>query len=95
MNDIQRRYQRGAEAPSSMRPPFKYDAYAVMRHLGGTIASGHYISLIQDRARGCWREFNDDRVTDFKPESLPPAKRLQNEQAYIVFYQRQALANGI
>ncbi|KAI9659606.1 MAG: ubiquitin-specific protease doa4 [Alyxoria varia] len=95
MNEIQRRHPRAAEVPASMRPPFKYDAYAVMRHLGGTIASGHYISLVQDRARGCWREFNDDRVTDFKPENLPPSKRLQNEQAYIVFYQRQALMNGV
>ena len=76
------------ETPPSMKPPYRYDCYAVMRHLGGTIASGHYIGLVQDKARGCWREFNDDRVTDFQPEALAPSKRLQNEQAYIVFYQR-------
>ena len=90
---IARRYgQRDLEAPQSMTPPYRYDAYAVMRHLGGTIASGHYIALVQDKARGCWREFNDDRVTDFNPDSLSPSRRLQNEQAYIVFYQRKRVA---
>lgn len=69
-------------------PPFKYDAYGVMRHIGGTLTSGHYIALVKDRARSVWREFNDSRVTDFRPEDLAPAKRLQNEQAYIVFFQR-------
>lgn len=80
--------QRELETPHCMTPPYRYDAYAVMRHLGGTMTSGHYIALVQDKARGCWREFNDDRVTDFQPQSLSPSRRLQNEQAYIVFYQR-------
>lgn len=74
--------------PGCMTPPYRYDAYAVTRHLGQTMASGHYIGLVKDRARGIWREFNDDRVTDFHPEELAPNKRLQNDQAYIVFYQR-------
>jgi len=52
------------------------------------MTSGHYIALVRDKARNCWREFNDNRVTDFRPEDLSPSKRLQNEQAYIVFYQR-------
>ncbi|KAB8346159.1 hypothetical protein FH972_023205 [Carpinus fangiana] len=68
--------------------PFKYEAYAVMRHIGGTLTSGHYIALVRDRARGLWREFNDSRVTDFRPENLSAQYGLQNEQAYIVFYQR-------
>jgi len=80
--------EAGLETPFSMTPPYKYDAYAVLRHLGGTMTSGHYISLVRDKARNCWREFNDDKVTDFRPEDLPAGKRLQNEQAYIVFYQR-------
>lgn len=73
---------------SSMTPPFLYDAYAVMRHIGTTLTSGHYTCLAKDRARGCWRQFNDTWIGDFDPERLPERERLQNEMAYIVFYQR-------
>lgn len=79
---------RATETPPSMQPPFLYDAYAVMRHLGGTMGSGHYIALVEDKSRGRWRQFNDDKIDDFMPEQLSPSQRLQNEQAYIVFYQR-------
>ena len=70
-------------------PPYLYDAYAVMRHVGSSGNGGHYISLVRDAARGnVWRKFDDDRVTDFDPSKLKPDQRLQNEQAYIVFYGR-------
>jgi len=72
----------------AMQPPYRYNAYAVMRHIGNTVASGHYIALVKDPGRGCWREFNDQRVSDFDPERLNPSNALQNEQAYIVFYER-------
>lgn len=72
----------------SMQPPFSYDAYAVMRHIGTTLTSGHYTCLAKDRARSCWRQFNDTWVGDFDPERLSERERLQNEMAYIVFYQR-------
>lgn len=78
----------GFDAPAGMKPPYRYDAYAVMRHLGGTMGSGHYIALVEDKSRGRWRQFNDDMTNDFSPDLLPPRDRLQNEQAYIVFYQR-------
>ena len=95
LQNIGERYgAKEADVPSAMLPPYTYDAYAVMRHLGGTMGSGHYIALVQDRARGCWREFNDDRVTDFRPGELSYQKRLQNECAYIVFFQRSRGANG-
>lgn len=71
-----------------MTRPFRYDAYAVMRHLGASMGSGHYIGIVRDAARGCWREFNDERIGDFRPEELSWERRLQNEMAYIVFYQR-------
>ena len=82
-----------APAPSKFdtnatTPPFLYDAYAVMRHLGQTGNGGHYISLIKDASRHCWRKFDDDRATDFEPSKLRPQERLTNEQAYIVFYGR-------
>ena len=68
-------------------PPFLYDAYAVMRHLGTSGNGGHYISLVRDAARGnIWRKFDDERVTDFDPNKLKPDHRLQNGEAYLVFY---------
>ncbi|KAL8731721.1 MAG: hypothetical protein Q9181_004189 [Wetmoreana brouardii] len=73
----------------AVSPPFLYDCYAVMRHLGASGNGGHYISLVRDAARGCWRKFDDDRVSDFDPGKLKPEQRLQNEQAYLVFYGRQ------
>lgn len=86
-------YSSGREAADqfpdlAMTPPYLYDAYAVMRHIGNSGNSGHYISLVRDASRGCWRRFDDDRVTDFDPAKLKPDHRLQNEQAYIVFYCR-------
>lgn len=76
----------GALSPTT--GPFIYDAYAVLRHMGSTLSGGHYISLVRDAYRGCWRRFDDERVTDFDPRDLRHADRLQNEQAYIVFYER-------
>ena len=76
-------------ADPAVTPPYIYDAYAVMRHIGSSGNGGHYISLVRDAARGnIWRKFDDDRVTDFDPQKLKPEHRLQNEQAYIVFYGR-------
>ncbi|KAL8758587.1 MAG: hypothetical protein Q9184_003880 [Pyrenodesmia sp. 2 TL-2023] len=72
----------------AVTPPFVYDTYAVMRHLGASGSGGHYISLVRDAARGCWRKYDDDRVSDFDPNRLKSDQRLQNEQAYLVFYGR-------
>lgn len=69
-------------------PPYTYVAYAVLRHIGQSSGGGHYISLVRDSQRDCWRKFDDDRVTDFNPRDLRFGDRLQNEQAYIVFYER-------
>lgn len=69
-------------------PPYTYDAYAVLRHIGQSSGGGHYISLVRDSQRDCWRKFDDDRVTDFNPRDLRFGDRLQNEQAYIIFYER-------
>ena len=86
---VDTRLQRGEEIPDpAVTPPFVYDAYAVMRHIGNTLNGGHYISLVRDAARGAWRRFDDDRVTDFDPAKMKFNDRLQNEQAYIVFYER-------
>lgn len=75
---------------AAITPPYLYDAYAVMRHIGQSGGGGHYISLVRDAPRGCWRKFDDERVTDFDPNKLKPEHKLQNEQAYLVFYGRAA-----
>lgn len=75
---------------AAITPPYLYDAYAVMRHIGQSGGGGHYISLVRDAPRGCWRKFDDERVTDFDPSKLKPEHKLQNEQAYLVFYGRAA-----
>ncbi|KAL4919891.1 hypothetical protein BDW62DRAFT_209343 [Aspergillus aurantiobrunneus] len=76
------------DTTSATEPPFTYDAYGVLRHLGSSMGSGHYISLVHDASRQCWRKFDDGRATDFSPRDLSFKDRLQNEQAYIVFYER-------
>ncbi|OJD19555.1 hypothetical protein AJ78_00527 [Emergomyces pasteurianus Ep9510] len=76
----------------STTPPYIYNAYGIVRHIGSSSSEGHYISLVRDDRRGCWRKFDDQRVTDFNPVGLRPADSLQNDQAYLVFYER-ALAN--
>ncbi|KAJ5221146.1 uncharacterized protein N7469_010033 [Penicillium citrinum] len=78
----------GPPAMGATDPPFTYDAFAVLRHLGSSMGSGHYISLVRDAERHCWRRFDDERASDFNPRDLRTRDRLQNEQAYIVFYER-------
>ncbi|KAH9820454.1 ubiquitin carboxyl-terminal hydrolase 4-like [Teratosphaeria destructans] len=72
----------------AMTPPYRYDAFAVVRHHGNALHSGHYTTVAKDPARKCWRVFDDTRVYDVQPEMLQGTQRLQNEEAYIVFYQR-------
>lgn len=72
----------------AVTPPFAYDAYAVMRHHGNTIMSGHYTAVVKDKVRNMWVNFNDERVAEVDPPRLPAASRLQNSEAYILFYER-------
>jgi ubiquitin carboxyl-terminal hydrolase 8 len=78
----------------TMNGPFIYNAYAVIWHIGATLGSGHYVAFVKDKAKGTWRSFNDDKVTDFEPANLPAQNRLQNEKAYVVFYERERVAGG-
>jgi len=77
------------KADAAITPPFSYDAYGVLRHLGSTGNGGHYISMVRDPGRGIWRKYDDERTVDFDPAKLAPRDRLTNHEAYIVFYQRQ------
>ncbi|KAK4549510.1 hypothetical protein LTR36_006507 [Oleoguttula mirabilis] len=77
-----------------MTPPYRYDAYAVVRHLGQTMQAGHYVTAAKDQARKCWHWYNDKLVADFHPEQQAPgsSEDLRSGDAYIVFYQRNAPA---
>ncbi|KAK5123584.1 hypothetical protein LTR85_002622 [Meristemomyces frigidus] len=79
---------------ASMTPPYRYDAYAVVRHIGQTLQAGHYVTAAKDQARKCWHWYNDKLVDDFYPEQQTRGspKDLRSEEAYIVFYQRCAPA---
>ncbi|KAH7397278.1 ubiquitin carboxyl-terminal hydrolase 2 [Pyrenochaeta sp. MPI-SDFR-AT-0127] len=85
----------GVKSDPTMNGPFVYNAYAVIWHIGATLGSGHYTAFVKDKSRSCWRSFNDDKITDFDPGNLAPTSRLQNEKAYIVFYERERVAGGI
>lgn len=74
--------------PPSMTPPYVYNAYAVVRHIGESVHSGHYVALVKNPGRNCWTTYNDTSVTEFKPELCRPPDHLQNRQAYLVFYER-------
>ncbi|EFQ91982.1 hypothetical protein PTT_11027 [Pyrenophora teres f. teres 0-1] len=84
----------GVKSDPTMNGPFVYNAYAVIWHIGATLGSGHYVAFVKDKSRGCWRSFNDDKIQDFDPGNLPAHNRLQNEKAYIVFYERERVAGG-
>ena len=79
---------KGNSADPSTLPPFSYDCYGVLRHLGSSGDGGHYVSMIKDQGRGCWRKFDDERAYDFDPNQLGARDRLQNGEAYILFWQR-------
>ncbi|EME49118.1 hypothetical protein DOTSEDRAFT_67997 [Dothistroma septosporum NZE10] len=83
----------GAEAlktDMTLTPPYMYDAYAVVRHMGESTRSGHYTAAVRDRVRNCWRYFNDTSAQDFDPRTLSSSRALDNDQAYLVFYQRRS-----
>jgi ubiquitin carboxyl-terminal hydrolase 8 len=79
----------GLKTDPAMNGPYVYNAYAVIWHIGQTLGSGHYIAMVRDKSRGCWRQFNDDKIIDFSPEKVSFENRLQNEKAYIIFYERE------
>lgn len=85
----------GVKTDPAMNGPYIYNAYAVIWHIGATLGSGHYTAFVKDKTRGCWRHFNDDKIIDFDPVNVPQSSRLQNEKAYIVFYERERVAGGV
>lgn len=87
-----------ADTDHHFRPPFKYDCYAVICHIGATLKSGHYVAYVRDPESADptdWIKFNDTVVTRVKVGSSLPdeTEKLfgdRNQQAYLLFYQRKA-----
>jgi ubiquitin carboxyl-terminal hydrolase 8 len=76
-------------AEPATSPPFTYDAYGVLRHIGSSGNGGHYVSLVKDPGRSCWRKYDDERTVDFEPGRIKdPRDKVASGEAYIVFYQR-------
>ncbi|OIW25011.1 cysteine proteinase [Coniochaeta ligniaria NRRL 30616] len=78
-------------------PPFKYDCYAVICHIGKTLKHGHYIAYVRDQRSSDptdWLKFNDTVVTPVKVGSggaddiMEELYRKGDQQAYLLFYQR-------
>jgi len=67
---------------AAMTPPYIYDAYAVLQHIGDDLGRGHYTTAVRDRMKKVWRKYNDTIVRDIEPVGL------QNREAYILFYER-------
>ena len=77
-----------SQIDAAVTPPFSYEAYGVLRHLGNTGNGGHYISMVKDPGRGCWRKYDDQNYYDFDPSKLKERDALTNGEAYIVFFER-------
>jgi ubiquitin carboxyl-terminal hydrolase 8 len=69
----------------SMTPPYLYDAYGVVRHLGGSLGSGHYIAMARDPGRGVWRQFNDEKIGESEQTT---SDKIGGREAYVVFFER-------
>nr|OQO27806.1 hypothetical protein B0A51_04619 [Rachicladosporium sp. CCFEE 5018] len=80
-----------ARLDASITPPFSYDAYAVIRHHGNTLGSGHYTTAARDMVKGRWRVHDDSRMREVGVEGDGGGERLQTRDAYIVFYQRAGI----
>ena len=58
-----------------------YRLSGVVKHIGENLGNGHYIAC--SRIGDAWFQFNDDRVTEIKPEAVV------SSDAYVLFYERE------
>ncbi len=62
-----------------------YDLYAVARHHGTTMASGHYTALARHPDTQQWLEYNDTKV-----KRVDPTVHMKDGgMAYVLFYRRR------
>merc|ERR1712130_444920 len=47
-----------------------YELCGIVTHKGRSANSGHYIGYSRDSARGKWLKFDDEDVTEIKPDDI-------------------------
>merc|ERR1711951_214261 len=47
-----------------------YELCGIVTHKGRSANSGHYIGYSKDTARGKWLKFDDEDVTEIKPDDI-------------------------
>eukprot|EP01083_Nonionella_stella_P076193 207487_1 len=66
-----------------------YELCAIVTHKGRSANSGHYIGYSKDSARNKWLKYDDEDVTEIKPEEV---KQLygggDHQMAFLCFYRR-------
>ncbi len=61
-----------------------YDLFAIVEHLGGSVAQGHYVCHAKVDSR--WKTFDDAVVSDLRTSAAEAAKR-----AHLLFYARRGV----
>ncbi|XXQ39099.1 Ubiquitin carboxyl-terminal hydrolase [Plasmodiophora brassicae] len=67
-----------------------YEAVAVLRHLGSSADSGHFVADIRNADGTAWHSFNDETVEVMKEGSFIQNDAVRSTTAYLVVYARAA-----
>lgn len=70
-------------------PPYLYRCFAIIRHKGASLNSGHYTTDARDQF-GKWYTFDDSNVLPIETRALVDKERDKNN-AFILFYERSNL----
>jgi ubiquitin carboxyl-terminal hydrolase 4/11/15 len=63
--------------------PLKYRLMGIIKHLGSTIAAGHYGAVVLNRFNDKWYAFNDHICHEATHDDV------HSRSAYLLFYERQ------
>jgi len=61
-----------------------YDLCSVIKHIGSTIKSGHYVCSCKNNSNNIWYDFNDDTIHHIPEDKLNSA--LIHKDSYVLFY---------
>jgi ubiquitin C-terminal hydrolase len=72
---------------ADMKPPQRYDLYAISNHYGG-LNGGHYTAVVRQPGRKSWVHFDDSRVSEICAMGDAEAEetRVKTKAAYSLFY---------
>jgi len=63
---------------------YEYDLCSIIKHIGSTVSSGHYISLCFNELTEAWYNFNDETVHYIPPEEVN--NKLIHKDSYLIVY---------